>query len=251
MIRNNGNRPDHGRRIKQQQKKNNAPKIIERRIRLNPFDIINSNYFKNQHYGFFIECGAADGVTNSVCLPFEKIGWSGINIEASNTSYSELVKNRQNLLNINAALSNKSGTTKFLEPVGAHEYSAINMHSVYQSYFTKLNISFIEYDVVMMTYRDIVTQHNVKSLDLMVLDVEGSELNAIEGMVSAPILPTVMCIEYPICGLDKLKTACATIQLELDFVSYNNAFFSNRKKIKKPKNPVGETEIMPLSAFFS
>ena len=46
---------------------------------------------------------------------------------------------------------------------------------------------------------------NGRNIDLFVLDVEGYEINVLEGMKNSAYLPHVFCIEYPMIGLDNLK----------------------------------------------
>jgi len=61
------------------------------------FEILNNVYFSEINNGFFIECGAWDGVSESTCINFEKIkNWNGINIEAQKEAYCKLIENRPN-----------------------------------------------------------------------------------------------------------------------------------------------------------
>src|SRR5262245_56341760 len=80
--------------------------------------IIYESYFADSEPGFFLECGAFDGMTESSCFVFEEsLGWVGANVEASPAIYPLLVKNRPKSKNIFAALSDKSGEGRFLHAV--------------------------------------------------------------------------------------------------------------------------------------
>ena len=74
---------------------------------------IYENFFatnEKKNEGFFIECGAGDGVTESSCKFFEEsLGWSGINVEAAPPLFKRLIVNRPGSLNINCALSDYIG----------------------------------------------------------------------------------------------------------------------------------------------
>ena len=46
--------------------------------------------------GFFIECGANDGITQSYTYELEKRNWSGILVEPSIIAFDKCVNNRSN-----------------------------------------------------------------------------------------------------------------------------------------------------------
>jgi len=62
----------------------------------------------------------------------------------------------------------------------------------------------------------------------MVLDVEGHELQVIEGMANTKTIPDVMCVEFSFSGLDSIKAALAPYGYTMDFISAVNAFFSRK-----------------------
>ncbi len=55
--------------------------------------------------------------------------------------------------------------------------------------------TFADIQVPLMTYRSFVERESISQVDLFVLDVEGHELDVIEGMQDCPVLPDVMCVE--------------------------------------------------------
>jgi hypothetical protein len=74
------------------------------------------NFFYGLENGTFLEIGALDGVRYSNTLALERVlGWKGVLIEASPTSFSELKKNRPGQLHINAAVCAREQTVHFLE----------------------------------------------------------------------------------------------------------------------------------------
>jgi hypothetical protein len=53
-----------------------------------------AHYFYGRGGGSFVELGALDGLTFSNTVAFTALGWKGVHIEASPASYSSLVSNR-------------------------------------------------------------------------------------------------------------------------------------------------------------
>jgi hypothetical protein len=74
------------------------------------------NFFYGLENGTFLDIGALDGVRDSNTLALERVlGWKGVLIEASPTSFSELQKNRPGQLHVNAAVCAREQTVHFLE----------------------------------------------------------------------------------------------------------------------------------------
>ena len=65
--------------------------------------------------GFFVETGAADGVSASATLALERsFGWTGILVEPNRLFFEQLRKNRGCLVE-NACIAERSGTVEFIE----------------------------------------------------------------------------------------------------------------------------------------
>jgi FkbM family methyltransferase len=65
--------------------------------------------------GFFLDSGAADGVTSSNTFLLEKsYGWKGICVEPNETFYAALVKNRRCMC-VNCCLYDHEGNVEFVE----------------------------------------------------------------------------------------------------------------------------------------
>lgn len=62
--------------------------------------------------GFFVDCGAYDGIQTSNTYALEKLGWKGICIEASPAFYKALCQNRTSI-NINRAITDYTGGIGF------------------------------------------------------------------------------------------------------------------------------------------
>jgi len=212
--------------------------------------VIYENYFKGIKGGYFIDCGAAEGALFS-CTKFfdETMGWDGICIEPS-VAFEDLVIDRPKMTNLNLALSDHDGFITFAEVVhsgGRYTYglppggsSHYDEYPDLKNFVASFGYQFTEKEVPTLTFRTLVERYNITRLDLMTIDVEGHEVAVISGMVNAPTLPNVVCVEYPFIGLDTVTNVLTDLGYRFDFVSFNNAFFS----IGMPtKEWFGKTEV--------
>jgi len=191
-------------------------------------------YFKNKTNGFFIECGAADGLNLSCCKFFEEFkGWKGINVEASPTKFAKLIKNRPNsFLNINKGLLNESGVYVFRDDNvddpryapgwgnGSFEHTENHYTQLHQ-----MGIELQESQVTTITFKELVEQAGVSSIDLFILDVEGVEPLVIEGMKNSPVLPTHVFIEHEHIGLEVCKELMAELGYVCDWNDFCNSMY--------------------------
>ena len=133
--------------------------------------------FINYENGFFIECGANDGVDQSNTWYFEKkLNWSGILIEPLSKQFQELKKNRSKKNKFfNLALCSSE-----IENILLMENNDLVSKSVIDS--SKIANSKFE-SVSSQTLTKILDEVSAPSLiDFFSLDVEGSEYQAIKGI---------------------------------------------------------------------
>lgn len=188
------------------------------------------NYFTNKKNGTCIECGALDGLLESSCKFFEEtMEWQVVNVEPSPPLFEMLCKNRPESININVALSNKSGTAKFTHAIhpglGKRFGNGSLSHTPkHKQALINEGCKFEEFNVKLITYNDLIKESNIKSLDLFVLDVEGHELEVLKGITKTSMLPTVFCIEHGHLG-DKIDHHLDRLGYRLDKKSHNNSFY--------------------------
>jgi FkbM family methyltransferase len=165
-------------------------------------------FFKDSGPGFFIECGAYDGVLDSSCLFFEKeLKWKGINIESDPGLCSLLNKNRVGSLNLNLALTDQNNSCKLLSfqstiskqdgTLVGHGYVESITPEIYKNMPSKTSISLktSTHLVEGISIRDLVLKYNLTHIDLLVLDIEGAEHTVLKDLHLSPTLPRVLCIE--------------------------------------------------------
>lgn len=187
-------------------------------------EVLYRNYFPDKMGGFFVECGAGDGIEENCCLFFEEQrGWKGINLEPSSVNYEKLIINRPNALNLHLGLGDRTCNAPFAMATGEpNGWSGFEISPERRQECLEAGCMLKDIEAEMTTYKKLIVKH----VDLFVLDVEGYELKVIDGMAGSKILPDVICAEHPLVGLKPLWGALAGLGYHKDFVSYNNAFFS-------------------------
>lgn len=148
-----------------------------------PFDLkLNKEIFFEKENGFFIELGAYDGLTQSNTAFFEKIkNWTGILIEASRDRYEECVKNRPNSKCVNTACS-------------ATDNASISFN--HENGLMSKVVDDGVYSCDTSTLETILDNCEVdRNIDFLSLDVEGHELEVLEGLNLCKYRPNYMLIE--------------------------------------------------------
>jgi FkbM family methyltransferase len=194
--------------------------------------VIFDAYFINKRNGFFIECGAYDGIVECSCKLFEDLGWTGLNVEASPRIFQRLIQNRPNSRNVNVALSDTIGNQTFHDissPTGIADGNGSLMHCAeHKALLVQQGCGTFPVTVAVTTYAQLMKDQNIAHVDLLVLDVEGHELQVLSGMMGCPTLPDVMCIEFPFTGLDNITKKVSELGYRLDFLKHNNAHYVRR-----------------------
>jgi FkbM family methyltransferase len=133
--------------------------------------------FSTVKRGFYLEFGAVDGVLYSNTLFLEQsMGWSGVLLEASPSSFKALQQNRgQNNRLFNLAICSDPGKRMFR---GTDAEGGIDEHLPDDRKRPASNLYSVECD----TMRNVLSRANVTSIDFWSLDVEGGELDVLNSM---------------------------------------------------------------------
>lgn len=208
-------------------------------------EFIYERYFKKSPCvgkGFFIECGAFDGLTDSSCKFFEEeLKWQGINVEPSPPIYDQLIINRPDAINVNAALSNETGWGEFksvIHPVYGElcTNGSLSHTEDHKDSLEEIGCSFKEYRVPIMKYSDLIKKYHVRRCDLFVLDVEGNELSVIDSMSEkffGRVLPKIFVVEYGHLDKQVIINSVEKLGYKYDTRSYVNLYFVRYAKIHK------------------
>lgn len=149
--------------------------------------ILNEKIFKNNKNGFFVDIGANHPFKYSNSYFFEsELNWNGICIEPQEKMYKLLKDNRKSII-LNKGVYNKKTVLKFCTTV--NELSGI-IETYEPKHIERINreamqnnkknheITEIEVD----TLENIFNEYNVKVVDYVSLDTEGSELEILQGI---------------------------------------------------------------------
>ena len=183
-------------------------------------EVLFRNYFENKKEGLCVECGAADGISDSCCKFFEMQGWKSVNIEANKDNYSKLIQYRPTATNINAVLSEHDGKAIFQND------SVVRIADKGESPPNAIDT---------ISYKTLLEKTNNQQIDLFCLDIEGHEPYVLKGMLDSGLpMPKVFCIEYTFCTMETITAMLGDIY-RIDGISFNNAFLSMPdQKVRTP-----------------
>lgn len=192
-----------------------------------------NTFFKNKQNGFFIECGAFDGITESSCKVFDDIGWDGINIEAIPSEFLKLKNNRPNNTNLNIGLCGleECGQIKKFFTVQRTDGSHLGWGGFHNEEklkeISRHNVFIKSVDIKTLSFPTLIKNYiNDKTIDLFVLDVEGYELEVLKGLVTSSSLPKVLCIEFPQVGLHNISNIVTSVGYKYHSIKHNNVHFT-------------------------
>lgn len=145
--------------------------------------------FKNKEYGFFIELGANNGLSQSNTAFFEfSRKWKGILIEPSVVGYELCLKNRPNSVCFNCACVSNDYKDDFV-------YGDFQDNSLMASINGERLTSNMLVKVRAQTLESILETQHIDNIDFLSLDTEGYELNILNGLNLDKYRPNYMLIE--------------------------------------------------------
>ena len=159
-------------------------------------DFLLSRYFTGSQ-GVFVEVGCIDGTRFSNTYYFERRGWTGLCVEA-HQDYIALVKaNRPRSIVINAAVAecdkdaapfyaNARGSLSSLDPTTEERWKR-----EYAAYFT----GFQQQTVAQRTLTRIFKENPIGPINILSVDIEGDECQAIQGLDLSLFRPKVIVVE--------------------------------------------------------
>lgn len=170
---------------------------MSRSYSLNGLDLRIEKYLPE--IGFAIEAGANDGISQSNTKRFEERGWSCLLIEPNLEKYSLCKKNRPTAIVEHGALVSSQYKEKTIEG-----YFCLNDYenSLCSQVKEVRNLCDIRWGagkpttfVPAFTLSSILEKHKIKTIDLFSLDVEGYELEVLDGLDLSKNRPKFLLIE--------------------------------------------------------
>jgi len=147
-----------------------AAKSSKSQLKQDLFVLSELNFKKG---GFFIDCGAANGIDLSNSYLLEKeFGWTGILVEPARCWHEELAKHRGSPIEKNCVWRDSRSTLQFNE---AAELSTITSY-VWADHHGRSRAGGKTYDVGTISLVDLLDKYNApKVIDYLSIDTEGSE----------------------------------------------------------------------------
>lgn len=145
--------------------------------------------------------------------------------------------NRPNSINLNIALSNKNDSAIIrvydIDYWGIYNTNAsLNHLPAHQKLLSDMSKNkYMEQATKTFTYKKLIDELNITNLDLFILDVEGHEMEVIEGMIGCDVLPDIFVIEHGHRNIDFFQEYLDKLNSKyvLDYVFGVNSFY---KKLK-------------------
>ena len=162
-------------------------------------------HLKNKKKGFFVECGGYDGIFQDPTYNLEKFkGWSGVILEPIPHMYEICKKNRLNSTVYNFAAGSKLNHNSRLRIVNVGPMSIIKNNELDYDHWASgaekvLGLKREELDVSSRTLDSILEEYFVKNgvreIDMLVIDVEGYEVDVLNGFSVEKFLPRFILVE--------------------------------------------------------
>lgn len=138
--------------------------------------------------GVFVDVGAAHPITNSNTYVFEQLGWTGLAIDGNPKWKDEWAKTRPNTKWIQAIVGKWDGQDVYFDTHPIDEISSIKNHSAHGYQGMSRNLT------------TLLEENQITKIDLLSVDVEGNELEVLEGLNLRRHQPTIVIVEYNTLG---------------------------------------------------
>ena len=173
-------------------------------------DVVIGNIFRDKDRGLYIDVGCQHPIKNNNTYILNKKGWKGINIDLDKDNIDLFNISRPNDENINIAISNKISE---VELFFYHKKSPINTIDKKTSNYQQAKVTEIK-KVNTNTLYNVISKTKYKNskFDFLSVDVEGHELQVLEGFDFNLYSPDVIVVEYLDLTLSKIEVKNQNIE---------------------------------------
>ena len=201
--------------------------------------ILYEKYFhKLNTPGIFVEVGAHDGVSGSNTYAYEKqLGWNGLCFEPIPSVFDKLQKNRKCKCYQNAVFDKNNQSIPFLVGIGYTEMLSGILDTQHPSHIQRINNEIQQMggsktiiDVDTITLESALSKNNIKHVNYLSVDTEGSELQVLRGINFDEVFIDVIDVEnnYPDSFVD-VKNFLITKGFRHEFSIQWDEIFVNSK----------------------
>jgi FkbM family methyltransferase len=188
-------------------------------------DVFLKEYFKNKKKGFFIDIGCHHPFKANNTFLLYKSGWNGINIDLNKISIDLFNIVRPRDINICSAISDKDGTIDYYVPNNNPLSSEItiskNFSKILKNHhgnkYETLTTKSITWQVIEQQYSMLL-----KSVDLLKIDIEGSDLKVLKTINLSKLKPILLMIEASHLDMADRNEIISYLQLENYKILYDN-----------------------------
>lgn len=146
---------------------------------------------KMRRDGYFIEIGAADGLTGSNTYSLEKIGWKGLLVEPAKIWHNKLHDCRKSNIETKAVWQTSGEWLDFIEQ---GELSTLKMKAA-GDYHRRSRVA--SYRVETISVQDLFKKWKVPTrVDFLSIDTEGSEVEILRGIDFTRFRFEFICVEH-------------------------------------------------------
>jgi FkbM family methyltransferase len=174
------------------------PDFLDKAVKLysqNDEEKLIRHFFDDMEDGFFLDVGCAEWQKDSTTLYLEeKLGWTGIAIDARAELAKEWAEHRPGAKFFNFIVTDHAGTKdKFYAAGRVSSTDPEHIHSFPKG--KDVDVSKLEREVPTVTLNQLLDEQGVKKVDFMLLDIELGEPPALRGFDIERFKPELICIE--------------------------------------------------------
>ena len=157
-------------------------------------DLFIKNYFKDVNCGFYVDVGCNQPKINSLTFFLYKKGLKGMNLDISKRCTDLYDHFRKNDINLNISIGAKE---KFVKSFIFYESCTMNtVNENFKDHTTNSVNKIPEIKKIKQKTLDkIFCEYYIKKIDYLNIDVEGNELNVLEGFDITKFCPQLISIE--------------------------------------------------------
>ena len=167
-------------------------------------DLVILDYFKNKKEGFYVDVGCYHPIHRNNTFLLYKKGWNGMNIDIHSFSIELFNYLRPKDLNYNFAVSDKIELINMYFQKELSQLSTIDYDQAKKSLQGQIK----EKKIQAYTLDEIFKFSNLddKKIDLLDIDVEGSDLKVLKGLSFEKFQPELICVEVHDKNLKESET---------------------------------------------
>lgn len=153
-------------------------------------------YFPADYKGVLLEVGAAHPTMASISFPFRSLGWDVISVEPNPEFMNNFNELNLPLLGYAACAEDKGKTTFKISP-NSFSCSALEIKENYVGFMDWTDSHYRTIEVEALKLNTILQRHHpdLKNIDILLVDVEGWELEVLDGFDLEKFNPKIVCLE--------------------------------------------------------